>query len=503
MAGHGLMLSALFENLPIALEVHAAAGLDRHVGHLGLLSTALDAPLKKDTLWAYPCETNGLAPDLDALILRLYRGGGCGLVLPGESLPESARLLAQALGFPVVLVRGAALDDLLHALWQRIYAHELVVRREAETLSDSLREAFGAASGAEAYLDAAGRILGTTVRLVEPQEGLVAPEDVAYRLPIVWGRGSGNVLAVGTPSRDMEVVELLLPHLVLTASVLVDREATRIESDLRLRGELLLELLLDQRAPTGSVILAAERFGMDLGEEHFVALWDIDSFAASIARHGLTEVRTLGLKRDIGQVLEQQAKMAFGRAWVLPHLDDFVLVAGARSADWTPKRAAEIMHELQSRLAPVLERYALQGIAAGLGYPYSGAQGLRKSFDEAREALVVGRAQFGASSITHFANLGLHRFLYGWFDTPRSRALARDFLRPLLEDDERGRGQLLETLRVYLEQHGRASAAATQLSVHRNTLRYRLDRIESLLGVDLEAANVQLILQLILPTLRG
>ena len=494
------MLRTLFENLPLAFEVDAAA-LDRPVCHLGLLVDALDLPLKADTLWVYPCEASGLAPDLDALILRLYRGGASGLVLPGQSLPESARLLAQELGFPVVLVRRAVLDDLLHVLWQRIYMHELVVRREAEKLAESLREAFGAAGGVEAYLDAAGRILGATVRLVEPQEDQGVAADVAYRLPIVWGRGSGNVLAIGTPSRGVEVVELLLPHLVLTASVLVDREATRIESDLRLRGELLLELLLDQRAPTGSVILAAERFGMDLGEEHCVALWDIDNFAGSIARHGLTEVRILRLKRDIGQALEQQARMAFGRAWVLPHLDDFVLVAGARSADWTPKRAAEIMREMQSRLAPVLQRYALQGIAAGLGYPYSGAQGLRKSFDEAREALVVGRAQFGASSITHFANLGLHRFLYGWFDTPRSRALAQDLLRPLLEDDERGRGQLLETLRAYLEQHGRASAAAAQLGVHRNTLRYRLDRIESLLGVDLEAANVRLILQLILRTL--
>ncbi len=500
MADEGLTLKGLFADLPIALEVHAAS-LDRRVGHLGLLAGAPDPPLERDALWVYPCEADGLPPDLDALILRLYRSGASGLVLPGQTLPESARLLAQELGFPVVLVRRAALDGLMHALWQRIYTHELVVRRAAETLTESLREAFGQAGGVDAYLDAAGRILGARVRLVEAQEDLEDGAEVAYRLPIAWGRGSGNILCVGTPSRGAEVVELLLPHLVLTASVLVDREATRIESDLRLRGELLLELLLEQRAPTGSVILAAERFGMDLGEEHFVALWDIDNFAGAIARHGLAEVRILRLKQEIAQAIEQQARMAFGRAWVLPHLDDFVLVAGARSSDWTPKRTAEIMREMQGRLAPVLQRYALSGIAAGLGYPYSGAQGLRKSFDEAREALVVGRAQFGAASVTHFANLGLHRFLYGWFDTPRSRALALDLLRPLLEDDERGRGQLLETLRVYLEQHGRASAAAAQLGVHRNTLRYRLDRIESLLGVDLEAANVQLILQLILRTL--
>lgn len=501
MAEHGLTMRVLFENLPFAFEVHAAGALDRRVGHIGVLTSAVDPAPKKDALWVYPCEASGLAPDLDAMILRLYRGGASGLVLPGQSLPESARLLAQELEFPVVLVRRAELDDLLQVIWRRIHAHELVVRQDAENLSASLREAFGASRGVEAYLEAAGRILGTSLRLLEPHEEENAAADVAYRLPIVWGWGAGNVLAVGAPLRGAEVVELILPQLLFLASVLVDREATWIQSDLRLRGELLLELLLDQRAPSGSVILAAERFGMDLGEEHFVALWEIDDFAGSIASNSLTEVRVLRLKRDIGKALEEEAKMAFGRAWVLPHLDDFVLVAGARSTDWTPDRAVEAMRELQGRLAPVLRRYALQGVAAGLGYPYSSAQGLRKSFEEAREALVIGRAQFGASSVTHFSNLGLHRFLYGWFDTPRSRALAQDLLRPLLEEDPRGRGQLLETLRVYLEQHGRASAAAAQLGVHRNTLRYRLGRIEDLLGVDLEAANVQLILQLILPTL--
>ena len=495
-----MTLRELFENLPCRLEFHAAGGLGRRVARVGLLAAGSRGEAGEDTLWIHAGESDALRPDIDALILELYRQGAAGLVLPGDALAESARLLARELGFPVALVAPAALDGLVQQLWERVHAHELVVRRQAEEITARLRAAFATAEDTESFLGAAGALLGAQPRLVEVEQDPGPRQPAERRLPIGRGQGGGE-LALGPAALADEVQELVLPELLLMASVLVDREATRIESDLRLRGELLLELLVDQGAPSGSVIRAAERFGMDLGHEHFVVLWDLDDFAGSIASGRLSEVRILRLKRDIAQSLEELARQALGRAWVLPHSDDFVLVAGGRSGEWQPKRAAELVRGLQAGLAPVLRRYGLKGIAAGLGYPYSGAQGLRKSFEEAREALVVGRAQFGTSSVTHFADLGLHRFLYGWFDTPRSRALAQDFLRPLLEDDEHGHGQLLETLRVYLELRGRASATATRLGVHRNTLRYRLDRIASLLGVDLEATNVQLVLQLILRTL--
>ena len=68
-----------------------------------------------------------------------------------------------------------------------------------------------------------------------------------------------------------------------------------------------------------------------------------------------------------------------------------------------------------------------------------------------------------------------------------------------LEAHDRARGaDLTNTLRVYLECHGNASRAATLLFLHRNSLLYRLARIQQVLGCDLEDAQERLALGLAL-----
>jgi hypothetical protein len=65
------------------------------------------------------------------------------------------------------------------------------------------------------------------------------------------------------------------------------------------------------------------------------------------------------------------------------------------------------------------------------------------------------------------------------------RAFAQAVLRPVLEQPAADRAQLLETLRAWFAENGSTSAAAARLYVHRNTVRYRLRRIEKLTGLGL------------------
>ena len=59
-------------------------------------------------------------------------------------------------------------------------------------------------------------------------------------------------------------------------------------------------------------------------------------------------------------------------------------------------------------------------------------------------------------------------------------------LRPVLEQPAADRAQLLETLRTWFTENGSTSAAAARLYLHRNTVRYRLRRIEKLTGLGLD-----------------
>jgi DNA-binding PucR family transcriptional regulator len=68
---------------------------------------------------------------------------------------------------------------------------------------------------------------------------------------------------------------------------------------------------------------------------------------------------------------------------------------------------------------------------------------------------------------------------------------SRRHLGPLIEHDAARKGNLVATLRAYLET-GEQQQAAQRLRVHPNTLRYRLDRIREISGVDLEDPETRL-----------
>jgi purine catabolism regulator len=112
----------------------------------------------------------------------------------------------------------------------------------------------------------------------------------------------------------------------------------------------------------------------------------------------------------------------------------------------------------------------------GIGGAYPGAAGLRWSFYEAREALSRG------PGINAPEPLSLPGLLLASEALPLTE-LGRAVLAPLLDFDEQGGGgDLVATLRAYLEEDASVARVAARLFVHRNTVRYRLDQIERLTG---------------------
>ncbi|MGX2994208.1 PucR family transcriptional regulator [Streptomyces sp. JNUCC 64] len=80
------------------------------------------------------------------------------------------------------------------------------------------------------------------------------------------------------------------------------------------------------------------------------------------------------------------------------------------------------------------------------------------------------------------------------------RAYADGLLRGLRAHDATGRGDLVASLRAWLSRHGQWDAAAADLGVHRHTLRYRMRRVEEILGRSLDDPDVRMELWLALKT---
>jgi DNA-binding PucR family transcriptional regulator len=72
----------------------------------------------------------------------------------------------------------------------------------------------------------------------------------------------------------------------------------------------------------------------------------------------------------------------------------------------------------------------------------------------------------------------------------------RALVEPLVEHDRERQSDLVKTLKVYLDTGANASEAADRLFLHRNSMLYRLSRVEKLTGLNLKDPRARLALQL-------
>ncbi|MDR1136201.1 MAG: PucR family transcriptional regulator ligand-binding domain-containing protein [Clostridiales Family XIII bacterium] len=89
----------------------------------------------------------------------------------------------------------------------------------------------------------------------------------------------------------------------------------------------------------------------------------------------------------------------------------------------------------------------------------------------------------------YFKDMGIFRILLYVDNVNLLHRFFHDALKPLFEYDKRNNSDLVETLRIYLQNDGSVQETAKAIFAHRNTVSYRLNRIRSLIGNDLSTAD--------------
>jgi purine catabolism regulator len=123
---------------------------------------------------------------------------------------------------------------------------------------------------------------------------------------------------------------------------------------------------------------------------------------------------------------------------------------------------------------------------------------LDAAFAEAGRALAVARRD--ERRLVRFGEI-TEGGLVGLLAGDAVRAYAESLLAPLAGYGAQARGSLVESLRVWLAHNGQWDTAAAELGVHRHTLRYRMGRVERLLGRPLSSATTRMELWLALAAL--
>jgi DNA-binding PucR family transcriptional regulator len=135
-------------------------------------------------------------------------------------------------------------------------------------------------------------------------------------------------------------------------------------------------------------------------------------------------------------------------------------------------------------------------VRLGVGGAAARPSDLPRSLREAGLALRLQKTLLPGDSACEYPKLGIFRMLAAIPDLTDVDSFVREWLGSLLDYDARRKAELVHTLTQYLEHGGNYDATAAELSVHKSTLKYRLQRIRELTGLELNDPDVHFNLQL-------
>ena len=143
----------------------------------------------------------------------------------------------------------------------------------------------------------------------------------------------------------------------------------------------------------------------------------------------------------------------------------------------------EVLEEIAKSLVDSIHMEAMVKVRIGYGNAVTQIPEISASFQEAKMALQVGRIFYAEKDTISYSKLGIGRLIY---QLPMSlcdmfiKEVFGDSIPDILEDEE-----AMSTIGKFFENNLNISETARQLYVHRNTLVYRLERIEKAIGLDI------------------
>ena len=390
------------------------------------------------------------------------------LLVEGESGVAASVLDGAAAALAAAAVAGLRVARTDPAVLERslvgfIVARGAEIERQAALLEGELRrralEGGGVAALVATVSAFLGRALaveagrGDAIVIHAPAEAPSAAADAAryqarpsdrgataLRVPLPSASGHDGAILVLGPEPVTELARVTLPRVAgLLALELAREEAVRGASDRARRAEPM-----PAAGPPWVVVLARQREpgGEDDAPSAREAREDIRR-----ALRLLAPARRLNLRGDTDS------------------LEIRLVVAGS----------AEEAERLVDRVGAVLGR------TVAVSNPFSAAADRPAAEAEARATLEAALALDRPPSVAHADRLAIYRMLGALHKLPDGARLAMAVLAPLLDARPDVRRERLETLRALLA-HGGVGEAAAALGVHRNTVAYRVRRIEAATG---------------------
>jgi PucR family transcriptional regulator, purine catabolism regulatory protein len=527
--------------------IGGAAGLDRVVQRLNVMEVpdilAWVKPHELLLTTGYPLRNT--PQSLDRLVADLDERGLAALAIKIgrylDDLPMEMVEQADQLGFPLILLpNDVGFDDILNQVLTDILNRQAAILARTEEVHRALVQIVLGGGGLQEVVYEVATLLDVAVVAVDGEQRVLAsagPEEHVEAcgvwldglgwpiaqpgysvhgdhvvVPVVAGGFDHGRIIAYSPSGALRETDVgILERAATVAALVITKQQAVAAVESKYRADFLRDILAGRAGGDDRIIAHCTGFGWDLDRSVAVVVAELDSDSVRSAEARSGRERAPESRPDDGRTKgseQRQAQDRLAAAWtvavrrrdpgaaVVSFAHEVVAVIGmSEGGDLAGlvKDATAVFAEHSGR-----RRTFSTGVSRVVDRPAA----LPEAYEQAAKAVRVGRQLHGMGALAHFDQLGVYRLLSLVADAAELHAFVRETLGELAGDDDPEAVDLRRTLQVLLETNLNVAETARRLHFHYNTLRYRIGKLERMLGSFTEDAHLRLNLTLALHVIR-
>lgn len=276
----------------------------------------------------------------------------------------------------------------------------------------------------------------------------------------------------------------------------VSRYIVMKETEQKSINDLLENILFNTVYDYPTLIRRAAYYGYDLNQPHQVGIVRACNFDNLLQEHQ-DEILLMTIRERFEAAVREVLSKHFKRILSITRVDSIIfLIPEVIYKNRDKLDNVVIMEEIIQNCKLKLPKINLN---IGLGKCFTDLIQATTSFDQARLALKFADFVQEQNRVYCYQNLGVYKLLFE-LDENILEEYYQETLGKLAEYDQKHGTELIPTLKVYLQENGNSIQAAKKLFIHKNTLIYRLKKVENITGknVDKMQDRVSLLMGLII-----
>jgi purine catabolism regulator len=423
-----------------------------------------------------------------------------------DALPAEMLAVADDVAFPLVsLPHTVAFDDIMSEVFAQLVDRQSMALDLADRmhrvlsaivleggdlpqLADAIASLFDAAvlictpdgrvqalAGTEfdalPLFDVSGRFLiEQLVPGAQPTPG--GPGQLVLAPIVAGGTDHGRIVAYGRRGDLGAVAVQALERAATVAALAITKQLAVAAVESKFRGDFLRDALAGTAGAPDQVSAHCTQLGWNVDRPLVVAVAQLDDSEAAVPPPSLAG-RT---PQDRLTAAWQQVMRARDKAAPVVGFSHEVIALLPATRDTATGVVAELIAAVTGDRGG-----GRRSFSTGVSRVIDSVAELPTAYDQARKAVVVGRRTRGRGAVAHFDTLGVHRLLSLVSDPEELRSFAAETLGRLVEEAPDA-VDLRRTLQALLDTNCNVAETARALHFHYNTLRYRISKLESIVG---------------------